>query len=142
MNARINVHTPEVWESSGFPMSQAVVEPDGRRVHLTGQVAWDTDLNVLHPNDAGAQTRVALGNIARVLDSISGGLEDIVSLTTYYVRSEDKGAITAARAEAFREEFGPASTGIRVAGLWDDDLLVELAAIAVIPHARFRGPRP
>ena len=141
MNARINVNTPSVWESSGFPMNQAVVEPEGRRVHLTGQVAWDKDLNVLHPGDAGAQTRVALHNIEQVLACVGGRLDDIVSLTTYYVRAEDKPAITAARAAVFKKDFGPAATGVQVAGLWDDALLVELAAIAVIPHDRFHEPQ-
>ncbi|MCR9123447.1 MAG: RidA family protein [Phyllobacteriaceae bacterium] len=118
-------------------MNQGVVEPDGRRIHLTGQVAWDAAFNVLHKGDAGAQTHAALDNIEKVLAAAGGTLDDVVSLTTYFVRADDKAAITAARKDRFQQAFGPAATGIQVAGLWDPDLLVELAAIAVIPHDRF-----
>ena len=106
MSARVNINTPDVWDGHGFPMNQAVVEPDGRRIHLTGQVAWDTACNVLHAGDAAAQTRTALDNIAKVLAVAGGQIDDIVSITTYYVRSEDKDAISAVRAEYFRKEFG------------------------------------
>ena len=40
-------------------------EPDGRRIHLTGQVAWDADFEVLHQGDATAQTRAAFDNIRK-----------------------------------------------------------------------------
>ena len=119
-------------------MNQGVVEQDGHTVHLTGQVAWDKDFNVLHKGDAGAQTEAAFANISKVLAEAGGTLDDIVSLTTYFVRSEDKPAITQARAKLLRKEFGPAATGIQVAGLWHEDLLVELTAIAVIPPDRFK----
>ncbi len=119
-------------------MNQGVVEPEGRTVQLTGQVAWDKDFRVLHKGDAGAQTEAALANIAKVLAEAGGTLDDIVSLTTYYVREEDKLAITSARAKHFKKETGPATTGIQVSKIWDNELLVELVAIAVIPYERFR----
>ena len=137
MSTRININRADVWSSTGFPMNQGVVEPEGRRIHLTGQVAWDADFNTLCPGDAGGQTRAALDNIAKVLSSVGGTLDDIVSLTTYFVRDEDKAAITAVRKDVLKQEFGPAATGIRVAGLWADDLLVELTVVAVVPFDRF-----
>lgn len=140
MRGRININTDDVWSGGAYPMNQAVVEPDGRRLHLTGQVAWDADGNILHPGDAAGQTRAALENIRRVLAGAGGTLDDIVSLTTYFVRDEDKAAISAVRSEYLKPAFGPAATGVRVAGLWADDLLVELTVVAVIPHDRFSAP--
>ncbi len=121
-------------------MNQGVVEPTGHRIHISGQVAWDARLNVLHHGDAGAQTSAALGNIEKVLSAVGGTLDDVVSLTTYYIREEDKAAITAARAKVFKKEFGPASTGIQVMKIWNNDLLVELVATAVVPENRFYQP--
>ncbi|MBO6639781.1 MAG: RidA family protein [Roseitalea sp.] len=141
MSARVNINRSDVWSSTGFPMSQGVVEPDGRRVHLTGQVAWDPAFNVLHKGDAAAQTHAALDNIEKVLAAVGGTLDDVVSLTSYFVRADDRQAITAARKARFKQAFGPAATGIQVAGLWDPDLLVELTVIAVVPHDRFREPK-
>ena len=141
MTLRININSDDVWSGLGFPMNQAVVEPEGKRLHLTGQVAWDVTGRAMHPGDAGAQTHAALDNIEKVLAAAGGTLDDIVSLTTYYVNPEDKPAITAARAARLKKAFGPAATGIQVAGLWASDLLVELTVIAVVPHARFVAPQ-
>ena len=119
-------------------MSQAVAEPDGRRLHLSGQVAWDADFKVLHVGDAAAQTKAAFENIEKVLQAAGGGLDDIVSLTTFYVREEDRDAITEVRRSVLNEDSGPATTAIQVAKIWEQDLLVELVATAVIPDDRFR----
>ena len=35
----IRINPANVWSDGAFPFSQAVVEPEGRRVHVTGQVA-------------------------------------------------------------------------------------------------------
>lgn len=140
MKKRINVNCNEVWQSPDYPMNQAIVEPEGRRVHLSGQVAWDVDFNVLHVGDAGAQTRAAFDNIKSILVLMGGNLDDIVTLTTFYVHEKDKEPITEARCSILNKEFGPATTGIQVAKIWTDDLLVEIVATAVIPLERFQEP--
>lgn len=118
-------------------MQHGVVEPAGRRIHLTGQVAWDADGRVLHANDAKMQTHVAFDNIARILAEVGGTLDDVVSMTTYLINREDWPAIGAARAERLHSKTGPVSTAVMVAGLADPDLLVELQCIAVVPEGQF-----
>jgi enamine deaminase RidA (YjgF/YER057c/UK114 family) len=135
---RVHANPVDVWKPGSFPMNQAVVEPSGRRVHLTGQVAWDADGNVVGVGDAERQTEVALDNISKILRDLGGQMSDIVSLTTYFVRDEDKSAISRVRQRVFRKETGPVATGIRIAGLWEPDLLVELTVVAVIPEDRFQ----
>ena len=114
-------------------MNHGVLEPEGRRLHISGQVAWDEAGRVLHPGDARAQTLHAVALIERIVKAAGGTLSDIVSMTTYYVRPGDYAAITEARREALSGTPGPATVGVRVAGLVHPDLLVEIAAIAVIP---------
>ena len=104
-------------------------------------MAWDTDFNVLHVGDAAAQTRVAFENIKNVLAAAGGTLDDIVALTTFYVREEDRDPITEIRRSILSAEFGPATVAIQVAKIWNDDLLVELVATAVIPTNRFNEPK-
>ncbi|MEO1139116.1 MAG: RidA family protein [Pseudomonadota bacterium] len=140
MSARIHANPPGTWPRDGFPMNHAVVEPDGRRVHLTGQVAWDENGALIGGDDAEAQTLAALDHIERILASMGGEMKDIVSLNTNYTRDQDKEAITKARAARLDPAFGPVATGVKVAGLWGADLLVELTVIAVIPLDRFRTP--
>ncbi|WP_371224524.1 RidA family protein [Roseovarius sp. 2305UL8-3] len=139
MTDRINANPDGCWPRDGFPMNHAVAEPVGRRVHLTGQVAWDADGNLIGGTDAEAQTHAALDHIERILDALGGTLDDIVSLTTYFTRDGDQAAISRARAARLKAEFGPAATGVRVAGLWAPEILVELTVIAVIPETRFRS---
>lgn len=134
----IRLNPDEVWNDPKFPFSQAVVEPSGRRVHLTGQVAWTVDYDVVGKNDPERQTHCAIDNIERILSHLGGDLSDVMSLTTYYVRDEDLSAIYEARRRRFPLEHGPAVTGIKVAGLVDARLLVELTVVAVIPDHKFR----
>ena len=136
----IRINVADVWDDKDFPFNQAVVEPEGRRVHLAGQVAWDADYNVIGADDAEIQTDFAIENIRKVLAAMGGALSDIVSLTMYYVRDEDLPAIQAVRKRRMEKATGPTATGIKVAGLVDPALLVELTVIAVIPHDRFRVP--
>ncbi|MDQ2089020.1 RidA family protein [Marimonas arenosa] len=140
MSHRLNINPPSLWPSRGYPMHHAVVEPEGRRVHLTGQVAWDAQGRVIGADDAEAQTHAALDNIERILAALGGTLDDVVSLTTFFTHDGDRQAISRARQARLKPDFGPAATGVRVAGLWSPDLLVELTAIAVIPPERFKTP--
>jgi enamine deaminase RidA (YjgF/YER057c/UK114 family) len=121
-----------VWSHGDFPSNQAVVEPVGRRVHLSGQVAWTLDRTVVGIGDAEAQTECAIDNIEKILSSLGGSLGDIVSLTMYFVRDEDFEAIQRVRRRRFIRATGPATTGIKIAGIPFPHLLVEITAIAVI----------
>ncbi|WP_193173920.1 RidA family protein [Nisaea nitritireducens] len=140
MTGAIRISPPNVWSDEDFPFSQAVVEPLGRRVHLTGQVAWNADGEIVGPDDPETQTGVAIDNIETVLAALGGQLSDIVSTTLYYVRDEDLPAIQNVRMRRFSKAHGPAATGVKVAGLVDPGLLVELTVIAVIPEERFKTP--
>ena len=136
----IRFNTESVWRDEDFPHSQAVVEPAGRRVHLTGQVAWTPDFELVGADDPAAQTRYAIDNIERVLGGLGGRIDDVVAVTLYYVRDEDLAAIQEARRARFSRQAGPAATAIKVAALVDPGLLVELTVMAVIPDDRFVEP--
>ncbi len=133
LSNRRNLNPSGSWPRANFPMNHGVLEPSGRRLHITGQVAWDEAGAVVHPGDAGAQTRHVMTCIARIIEAAGGTLNDLVSITTYYVDQADYAAITDARREALSGTDGPATTGIRIAGLVDPALLVEISGIAVVP---------
>jgi enamine deaminase RidA (YjgF/YER057c/UK114 family) len=140
VSKRVNVNPAGVWTSVGYPFDQAVVEPAGRRVHVTGQVAWDTEKKIVGEGDAERQRQAARENIAKNLAPLGGALDDIVSLTTLCLRAEDIPAINRARSAAFKKETGPASTSYQVTALVSPGLLVEIQAVATIPEARFVEP--
>lgn len=136
----LRVNIPDVWGIENYPYSQAVVEPEGRRVHIAGQVAWTVDRELVGPGDAARQTDYTIDNIEKILIAMGGTINDVVSVTMYYVREEDLGQIRDVRGRRFGLNHGPASTGVKVAGLVRPDLLVEMSAIAVIPYDRFHAP--
>ena len=142
MSNAIRINPATVWRDEAFPFNQAVVEPDGKRVHLTGQVAWDAAGRTIAPGDPERQAEAAIENIALILAELGGALSDIVSMTVYFRDDADLPAIQRARIRAFEKATGPAVTAIRVAGFVGPDLLVEMTATAVIPHERFQAPLP
>jgi enamine deaminase RidA (YjgF/YER057c/UK114 family) len=79
----IRINPISVWQDPPFPFNQAVVEPAGRRVHLTGQVAWTPDGELIGAGDAEMQTEFAIENIRRILAELGGTLADVMSTTMY-----------------------------------------------------------
>src|SRR3712207_2759137 len=85
---------------------------------------------VVHPGDAGAQTRVALESIARALARAGFALGDVVRTRLYVTdigRWEEVGRVHG-------EFFGgirPATSMVQVAALIDPAMLVEVEADAV-----------
>ena len=138
----IRINPATVWRDEAFPFNQAVVEPEGRRVHLTGQVAWDAAGRIIAPGDPERQAEAAIENINLILAELGGSLSDIVAMTVYFRDDADLPAIQRARSRAFEKATGPAVTAIKVAGFVAPDLLVEMTATAVIPHERFQAPLP
>ncbi|MGB0507365.1 MAG: RidA family protein [Pikeienuella sp.] len=106
----------------------------GNVIHLGGQVALNEQAEVLHPDDMVAQTRIAMDNIASVLAEFGATLDDVVKVTTFYQGS--------ASAEALHENLlirsasytapGPATTGVPVAELVYDQMVIEIEVIAIV----------
>jgi 2-iminobutanoate/2-iminopropanoate deaminase len=127
-----------VWQPFG-PFSLAVVQGEGRIVHLKGQVALDQSGRIVGAGDMGAQLRQVLENIRAVLAALGGELGDILALTQY---TTDIAAFMAdgdIRRAYFKPPY-PVTTTLEVARLYDPALLVEITAVAEIPLERFKRP--
>ncbi|UEP50614.1 RidA family protein [Burkholderia ambifaria] len=130
------VNPPELWAPFGA-FSMAVVQGDGRIVHLKGQVALDKDGHVVGAGDMRAQVRQTLGNIRDVLAAMGGQMQDVISLV-HYATDIDAFMQAGDIRETFFAEPYPVTTTVEVERLYRPDLLIEIAAIAEIPRARFR----
>lgn len=129
-----------MWAPNGRAFSQGVIQGEGRVLHITGQVAWDAENNVVGVGDVRAQLEKCIENTTRVLTEIGGTLDDIVSMTLYFLNRSDLPAIQEVRAKHFKYGTAPASILIQVPGLVVPELLIELVPIAVIPDERFHRP--
>jgi 2-iminobutanoate/2-iminopropanoate deaminase len=117
------------------PYSQGVKVkfPGGNLVFIAGMVAWDSKGNIVAKNDLAGQYRKCMDNIKAVLEDAGGTMEDLVKIVNYVTKEITKeknySEITRVRKEFIKHNF-PVSTLIIVDKLMDEDLLVEVDAIA------------
>jgi len=129
------VNPPSLARPSGF--AHAVVTGGGRTVWLAGQTALDADGRVVAPGDVVAQFEQALTNLLTALREAGGEPEHLVTMTTYIVDVPDYRTRAREVGQVWRRLVGtryPAMAGIGVARLWDDDALVEVQGVAVVPE--------
>ena len=81
--------------------------------------------------DIVEQTRVIYEKIKEVLEAAGASFEDVVWTTDYITTKENYKATAEIRREYFGESF-PASTGIIVKGLLNDNALIEIDAVAML----------
>jgi enamine deaminase RidA (YjgF/YER057c/UK114 family) len=127
------VDPPELARPSGF--AHAVVAAPGRTVFLAGQTAMDAEGRIVG-GDVVEQFERALGNLLTALRAAGGEPAHLASLTVYAVDLADYRARARDIGRVWRRLVGtdyPAMAGIGVARLWDDDALVEVQGIAVLP---------
>ncbi|MEA2816077.1 MAG: hypothetical protein QOI93_3774 [Rhodospirillaceae bacterium] len=129
---------PGIWAPFGA-FSMAVVQGDGRIVHLKGQVALDRDGVVVGAGDMRVQTRQVLENIRAALAAFGGTMADIISLTHYVTDIAAFMTTGDIRREFFVAPF-PVTTTVEIAALYRPELVVEITALAEIPRDRFRRP--
>lgn len=132
MNAR-----KSILEVSGTPppfrpyYSNAVRAAAGDLLFISGQVAWDDEGRIVGIGDGPAQARQAFDNVGKVLAAHGASWQDLVKVTVFVTDFGWFDELSALR-EALFPDHGPASTIVRVAGLVQPELLVEVEAVAVL----------
>ncbi len=107
-------------------------------LYVGGQIGWDSDQTFRTQDFIGQMTQ-ALANVRAVVEAAGGEVADIVRLTWYVV---DKTQYLQRQREvgtAYRSVMGrhfPAMTMVVVAGLIEDEALVEIEATAEIGRAK------
>ncbi len=128
------INPKELFPSVQYGFSQIVVCNPGKMVFLSGQVAWDENMNIVGANDLRIQTQKAIDNVKIAIESAGGTLANVVMLRIYKVdyKSGDGDIIS----EILKQNFGatapPASTWINVKGLANEGFMIEIEAQAVI----------
>ena len=120
------VHAPFSNYSHGI-----VVDGATQFIFCAGQVAADSEGNIVGEGDFEAQVEQVMSNVRNVLAEGGATLEDVVKVTLYVVERQD----TQKAREILRRHFRdhpPASTLCVLQGLADPRFLVEIEAIAVV----------
>lgn len=108
----------------------------GRDGHLFigGQIGWTAE-QVFESHDFIGQMEQALRNIISVVDAAGGAATDITRLTWYVTDKKEYLARQREVGQAYRRVMGkhfPAMTMVVVAGLVEDEALLEIEATALI----------
>ncbi|MBF7144609.1 MULTISPECIES: pyrimidine utilization protein C [Pseudomonas] len=99
-------------------------------LYVAGTLPFDSQNNVVHVGNAGAQTRHVLETIQRIVETAGGTLADVTFNHVFLKHWEDYAAINAVYAEFFPGEK-PARYCVQV-GLVKPEALVEIASVAHI----------
>ena len=126
MSAPRHVFSGGPWEAK-YGYARAIVSGD--TCYVAGTTDAGPDGRSLHPGDAGAQARDALGIIESALNDAGFAMADVVRTRMYITNLADVAAVGEAHGEAFRY-VNPASTLVVVASLIEPSLLVEIEAEA------------
>ncbi|OON80559.1 RidA family protein [Streptomyces tsukubensis] len=127
------INPPELSPPTGF--SHAVTATGGRLVFLAGQTALDGDGRVVGAT-LPEQFERALANLLTALDAAGGTPADLARVTVY---ATDVAAYRHHAAEigrVWRKAAGrdyPAMAVIGTVRLWDEQAMVEIDGVAVLP---------
>lgn len=126
------VISPEGWApAKGY--ANGILTKDGT-LYVGGQIGWTAD-QVFESHDFIGQMEQALRNILAVVEAAGGAAEDLTRLTWYVTDKQEYLARQREVGEVYRRVLGrhfPAMTMVVVAGLVEDEALVEIEATAVI----------
>ncbi len=125
------INPPELPTPATY--SQVILASGSRIVFVAGQVAHDSDGNVVAPGDLAGQAGQTFANVGRALAAAGARPDQVTKITTYVVqyRPEYLALIAAPRAALFGDHR-PASTLVGVQALARPEYLIEVEAIAVI----------
>lgn len=130
------VTAPELAPPSGF--AHAVAAAPGELVHLGGQTALNAD-NEIVGETLPEQFEQAAANVVCALRAAGGEPQDIVSMQIFVCDVVDYRARLRELGPIWHRHFGrryPATGLFGVTRLFDDEALIELMAVAVIPSER------
>ena len=123
---------PEGWKpAKGYANG---VLATGATLHIAGQIGWNTEKKFTSDEFIG-QMEQALLNIRTVLEAAGGTAQDLTRLTWYITDKRDYTSKQKQVGAVYRKIMGttfPAMTMVVVAGLVEDEALVEIEATAMI----------
>lgn len=123
---------PEGWKpAKGY--ANGVLSQSGT-LYIGGQIGWTAD-QVFESHDFIGQMEQALRNIVDVVEAAGGQVSDITRLTWFVIDKAEYLARQREVGEVYRKVLGrhfPAMSMLIVAGLVEDEALLEIEATAEI----------
>src|SRR5919202_4096024 len=114
--------------------THVVTAQGGKLVFISGQIALNSDGELVGRGDLRAQTMQVFKNLEMALVAADASFKDVVKVNIYIVnyKPEDRAIVGEVRSQYLSKENPPASTLIGVQALAFEGLLIEIEATAVI----------
>ena len=123
------VNPPTLSAPTGY--SHVVEVQSGRTIYIAGQVAVDTSGNVVGKNDFEAQATQVFENLRLALAAAGATFENLVKVTTFVTDMSHLQRLRTLRANYYGKN-APASTLVQVGKLANEQLMIEIEAVAVV----------
>lgn len=117
--------------SAGY--SQIAEVTGGKLILLSGQVALDAARTLVGPGDFRAQAHQVFENIKTALAAVGADFSHVVKLNFYLLDRANLPALREVRDTYVNTQAPPASTLLVVSGLAQEDLMLEVEAMASLP---------
>lgn len=126
------INPEELYDGAANGMSQATVETELGLVFVSGQVDWNHQYETTE-NSIEGQARKALDNLKIALTAAGSSVGQLLQVRVY-IRGElgEHMETVAPILSSFLGESRPAVTGIGVASLASQSVLVEVEAVASV----------
>ncbi|HYR44744.1 MAG TPA: RidA family protein [Terriglobia bacterium] len=105
----------------------------GRTIYIAGQVALDKSGTLVGKNDFGAQATQVFENLKLALSAAGATFDNLVKVTTFVTDMSQISTLRTIRARYYGKN-APASTLVQIGMLANEDLMIEIEAIAVVPE--------
>lgn len=138
------VNPKELGAAPKFYSHAVTVSGPGKLIHVSGQVSWGPDGELVGAGDMRAQCQQVFKNLTSVLRAAGAGWGDIIKMNTYMVNlnAENVAAFREMRAGYLKAGQPPASTLVGVTSLVQPGLLLEVEVVAAVGGATARAPKP
>ncbi len=123
------VNPPTLSAPTGY--SHVVEVQSGRTIYIAGQVAVDKSGNVVGKNDFAAQATQVFENLKLALAAADATFDNLVKVTTFVTDMSHLQTLRTLRAKYYGKNV-PASTLVQVGKLANEELMIEIEAVAVV----------
>jgi reactive intermediate/imine deaminase len=125
------LNPPTLSAPTGYTHVVEVVR--GKTVYIAGQVALDKSGHVVGKGDFSAQTTQVFENLKMALAAAGATFDNLVKVTTFVTDMSHITALRSIRAKYYGKN-SPASTLVQIGKLANEDFMIEIEAIAVLPE--------
>ena len=105
----------------------------GRTLYIAGQVALDKSGSVVGKGDFAAQATQVFENLKLALAAAGASFDNLVKVTTFVTDMSEIQTLRGIRSKYYGKNV-PASTLVQIGKLANEQLMIEIEAIAVVPQ--------